>query len=1510
MAYTNKFILKADIQDLDSKLKAAEKSYTQAMDAMGDSTRQLTAAQKTYEATQAKTSEALQAQALRAKEVGVKAAKDEYAEKINLFKLEEQAASKEVTRLKRIEAARKRNVQLIKESIDATKAEITAKNNLSDKLQKSEKATKSFGKATQASAKNLKQISNDVVRHIRHLESYIVAIYAIKKGYDATLGAGHEFNKLIEQETIGLKLLISQNLEHVDLQGRSVTALQRYTYAQKEAAKAIELARQINVKTPHSFKETLQIFKLLTPQVLKYGGTLEQTAEITQRMSVVAASMGIEFQQFLKTVDSALSGEMKESGLKRALEQFGVTNEGIKEIKKRHGDVVGYVINGLQQAEAAGVDIFQGWSGTIGQFRNEWDDIWGQIQKPVFNLMKAEIKDYTLLLKDNKKEIVEVVKFIGEHTDDVLALGGAYLLSSKYLSVYTKTARASALATAMFGKNVTAMDLALARSRKAIVAIGASMKAMAASSGPMIALFAAFEAWSYYTELQNRQLEETKDILALTREELVKLTTAQSKQKKNTLLDQIGEVRLELAGVERDWLDVLTGTAASGPDAERTKELKAQEVAILAQLEAINKVTEADRTVAKELETQKQTRQELITEVSDLNKAVESLRNAELPGVIEKRKELEKQVEVKQKELDQSNENVRQLEETKRLLSGVGIGYKNAAEEAEDLAKATEKAAKAGLQLQQSLLQGQLARREISETDYIEQKFQAQWDQAEAIADMDKQSRAEIKAFDEYETAMYQMRTKEAQAIAGLELQLLEKNGTRAEKIAKKRAILISQGIEGRQLELSLQVYAQSLDEKSIKDRKKGLDDYLKGLQAAKDKLAEARLTTKEFQLRELGQELNELGEYLTQAQLAEIYDAELKKMEKSTLDFTDQFEGMLTALFAGDLSGAFEGFLNGMTTDLIQPFISETSDSLNASLKKLIGGGDLFGVTGLGSALLGGALSLLTTSLSSSVSQEEIDAAKGQADFSDESLRNLEGIFESAQYPMLQVTNKMYKHLRNMDTNFYSIARAIAGATATSGIDITGGSFVGGLYDGSAYSSKTRDLIGAGVVFKEQSLEALSNIEDIYVQGYESIKTTKEYAWKTSVTLATNKFDLPPDAVEGFADAFAEGYEAILTAGTTLGLDEADLTAALNEATIKLGDEEGKINLEGLDDQGVADALESMFGTAFSQVIDQVSDFDLLISRYTQNTEQSLETLIRIATEYDQASHMFGLIGKTFEDGVLNVTKTWTETQIISTDVANTLSLTGRTFAGALGSWVDPISTITETIVRTLSETTQEAYTAQMQMLDIVKSTGGLTEFQDAMGAFMGNFYTDAEQLAFMTKSVGVSFDTLGIAMPKTNDEFRTLLETMDTSTEEGAYLYGQVLLLAEGFNQMSQASDSLADSMAATVNTITDLYVGNLSYLSLQEKADLASRYFDLARQPDSGLNALEAARTNAEFALKTSATRAEYIPIFEQLVQVQKDQIEDASNRDLLSELTAIKKEVAKLNTTTTNAAIYGT
>jgi len=703
---------------------------------------------------------------------------------------------------------------------------------------------------------------------------------------------------------------------------------------------------------------------------------------------------------------------------------------------------------------------------------------------------------------------------------------------------------------------------------------------------------------------------------------------------------------------------------------------------------------------------------------------------------------------------------------------------------------------------------------------------------------------------------------------------------------------------------------AGDAEKKAASDAAKAAKEAAK----AQDEWLKAVLGDEGYEIKQLGDKLAGLGKYLSQAQLADIYAAEMKKIESKTKDTVSEIEKeaqrateAMSSMFSGIFESMLHGDFAGAFNQIIDTGTRNVSDALGKAATNIFSGkgiGDAFGSLSTGD-WISATLQVIGGLLSSTVTQEEIDASKGRVEFDDNSLKNLGDVFENAQYPMLEVTNKMFKHIRNMDANFYSIARAFSLQASAGGIDLTGANFVGTQKVGFlGFSSKSVSLIGTGLKFELQTLSELMDEATLNVRSYTTTLVQKSsfFGLSNSTKIRETYKDLPASVIDDIASAFTDGYEAIMTAGISLGLDKVNLENLLFNSNVDIG----KVDFTGLSPSEVSDRLSQVFSTALSGVVDDIEEFASLTERYAKDAEYSLETLIRIATEYEQASFSFGLIGKTFQDGVMSVTKTWSETMIhVNDDFANLPWITSAGYTSSFSNIFSGIWGKTEELTLYFSETYDALYTAQMQILDIVESAGGLTSFQDAMSSFMTNFYTEEEQLNFMTKSMEASFATLGITMPKTRDEFRSLLETMDTSTEESAYLYGQILLLSDGFAQMSNAAESLQEAVSGMMGEIADAWLSDLSYLSLSQKADYASGYFEIARQSNGALNAADAARMAAETAMKTATSKEEYIPAFNNYINELKKQNADATLSDVVKAVDMVALRVQELEETTRKA-----
>jgi len=562
------------------------------------------------------------------------------------------------------------------------------------------------------------------------------------------------------------------------------------------------------------------------------------------------------------------------------------------------------------------------------------------------------------------------------------------------------------------------------------------------------------------------------------------------------------------------------------------------------------------------------------------------------------------------------------------------------------------------------------------------------------------------------------------------------------------------------------------------------------------------------------------------------------KKITKPTAEmkaYTSTFTSLINDMLSGDWSKAFSGFFDSLSNNIMKPFIEDMSNSISDSLSSALesSGGNGYAVAAILAAKVIGSL------FSNEVSQAEIDAAKGQVDFSDDSINNLASAYESVMSPMTKINQDMRRSLRNMDANFYSVARAMGASATAGGIDLTGANSVDTEDSGFlGFSSKSISLIGTGLKFAVTDLGKAMNSAELNVQSY-TTKLVKKSSWwglSKSSRIVESFSDLPPDVIDDMAGAFANGYESIMTSGVALGLNQASLQSALESAKMDIG----KIDFTGLSDDEVANRLSQAYSTAFSGVIGGISDLAAYTDRYAKGSEALLETLGRLALEVDQSSHMFTMLGTTFQ---------------------------------------------------TLGD-----YTAQMQQLDIVAATGGIQQFGDAMSAYMGNFFTESEQAAFQTTSMTEAFATFGQELPKTKDGFKDLLNGYDRTTEEGNRLYGQTLLLADGFAQMMDATERLGEEAKNTSKSMLDawkdLRLGSLSTLRLNEKAALATEAFRTSTDSGdlvSNINSMLETQSRSD-----SDYYAYRVKESEALARIQKE-VKKSENEELIKEMQELRKAV---------------
>lgn len=88
----------------------------------------------------------------------------------------------------------------------------------------------------------------------------------------------------------------------------------------------------------------------------------------------------------------------------------------------------------------------------------------------------------------------------------------------------------------------------------------------------------------------------------------------------------------------------------------------------------------------------------------------------------------------------------------------------------------------------------------------------------------------------------------------------------------------------------------------------------------------------------------------------------------------------------------------------------------------------------------------------------------------------------------------------------------------------------------------------------------------------------------------------------------------------------------------------------------------------------------------------------------------------------------------------------------------------------------------------------------QSLWNQYFSAIYTPAQQQAMSAKQLQDQFAALGVAMPKTNADFQTLVENINTSTQPAKDLQNALLALAPSFAQAMSAADQAAQAAQQT--------------------------------------------------------------------------------------------------------------
>lgn len=429
--------------------------------------------------------------------------------------------------------------------------------------------------------------------------------------------------------------------------------------------------------------------------------------------------------------------------------------------------------------------------------------------------------------------------------------------------------------------------------------------------------------------------------------------------------------------------------------------------------------------------------------------------------------------------------------------------------------------------------------------------------------------------------------------------------------------------------------------------------------------------------------------------------------------------------------------------------------------------------MVGLGFAVSGGR-----SSVSLSQQRQEAQGAGsvlGDSTAKSDSIKQSLDAIEKNTYQGLSIDNSMLASLRSIETNIGSFASQLVrstnaagsnqglGSIAVSDVSMveTGkrvGAVIGAAFGGPLAGALMGAVSGAinskipilGKAFTsifggKQAVEdsgfgidraSLASIMSGQAHAFQYADIKTSGGWFSSDKHSEQTNPLADSMNQQFTAIIESLADSVKGAGAMLGLAGDEFTNKLNSFVVDIG----HVSLKDLKGDDLQKALEAVF----SKLGDDMAQFAVGgMAQFQQVGEGYLETLVRVASEYQTVDVVFDSFGKT-------------------------LGMVGLESIGARDR--------------------------------LVQLAGGLDKFTSQGEYFLTNFFSDQEQAAALKKRVEPTLAQYGLSTdgPDAMKVFRDFIVALDTTTEAGAKAYTTLMGIAPALKTIADAGVDAAKAAA----------------------------------------------------------------------------------------------------------------
>jgi len=373
------------------------------------------------------------------------------------------------------------------------------------------------------------------------------------------------------------------------------------------------------------------------------------------------------------------------------------------------------------------------------------------------------------------------------------------------------------------------------------------------------------------------------------------------------------------------------------------------------------------------------------------------------------------------------------------------------------------------------------------------------------------------------------------------------------------------------------------------------------------------------------------------------------------------------------------------------------------------------------------------------------------------ESLNNSLELLNDTEILALNYSQKMAKSLSNIESNINGFTNLLirssglsnlTGSIPTGKFDtglssamnlgantleaVIGKNFVSGLLKSinTSLFGKSISIKGAGITSASQNL---GNISQGGFQGsyYANVEEKSKFLGMTYDTSGSKRqSSLDPEIERQITSILTGVGDAVKYGALALGESIASVNTKLSNYVVSLGD----IDLQGLNGEAIAEKLNNVFGAEADKIAQAIVPG---LESLQKVGEGYFETLTRTAAQLEYVNLQTNRLNANYE-------------------------LIGVQGAKAADS--------------------------------LVNLFGTLSDFESSISDFYQNFYTEQERNAKTLEELTKSFSDMGLTLPKTIEDYRSLVNQQNLYSESGQETYANLIKLSSAFSTVTKASDEAA--------------------------------------------------------------------------------------------------------------------